>query len=130
MKKCTKCLVEKDDTSFYVIQRKDRKKPQLYRHCKECSANVKAMGKDYYRNWELLKNYGITLQEYNQQVDARQRKCDICSTTVTTLHVDHSHETGKIRGYLCGSCNRGIGLLKDSPSVCRKAAEYLDKERK
>ena len=39
---------------------------------------------------------------------------------------DHNHETGEFRGILCGSCNRGIGLLKDSKKLLSKAIEYLD----
>ncbi|MGK2948022.1 MAG: endonuclease domain-containing protein, partial [Acidimicrobiales bacterium] len=41
------------------------------------------------------------------------------------LVVDHDHRTGAVRGLLCGPCNRAIGLLRDSPVVCRLAAEYL-----
>ena len=41
------------------------------------------------------------------------------------LVIDHNHKTGKVRGLLCGSCNTGIGLLKDSPDVLDAAIEYL-----
>jgi hypothetical protein len=42
----------------------------------------------------------------------------------TWLHLDHDHVTGKFRGWLCSSCNRGIGLLHDSVGV-EKALTYL-----
>jgi len=41
------------------------------------------------------------------------------------LHVDHNHKTGKIRGLLCNSCNRGIGLLGDNPDTLFAAEGYL-----
>lgn len=81
----------------------------------------------YYRDWELKKKYGISLDTYTSESNIRNNMCDICSKQVKSLHVDHDHSTGKIRGYLCGSCNRGIGLLQDKSSVMIKAANYLKK---
>jgi hypothetical protein len=126
-KRCAKCGEHKSVDNFYVIQRKDRNKPQLYHRCKFCCSDVKSNSKAYYRDWELKKKYGISLEEYNEQVSLRENHCDICCEKVKTLHVDHNHDTGKIRGYLCGSCNRGIGLLKDNSAICREAAGYLEK---
>ena len=39
--------------------------------------------------------------------------------------VDHCHETGRVRGLLCVNCNSGIGKLKDSPDLLRRALDYL-----
>ena len=125
-KKCTKCNETKTVDNFYLIKRKDRAKSQLYHRCKVCCSNVKANSKDYYRDWELKKKYGITLNEYKEQVALRENLCDICSSFSEVLHVDHSHSSGKLRGYLCGSCNRAIGLLKDNAGICREAAHYLE----
>lgn len=41
------------------------------------------------------------------------------------LHVDHDHNWNEVRGLLCGSCNRGIGLLQENPQHLYKAAKYL-----
>lgn len=43
------------------------------------------------------------------------------------LAVDHCHQTRKLRGLLCGSCNRGIGLLGDSVERMEAALSYLKK---
>ena len=41
--------------------------------------------------------------------------------------IDHCHETGKVRGFLCNTCNSGIGFLGDKAHKVIKAAEYLKK---
>ena len=51
--------------------------------------------------------------------------CQICGGT-NNLHRDHDHKTDEPRGYLCFSCNAGIGQFKDSPKLLRKAARYLE----
>ena len=43
------------------------------------------------------------------------------------LNLDHDHETGKFRGWLCSRCNRGLGLLGDSRKAILRAARYLRK---
>jgi len=41
------------------------------------------------------------------------------------IHLDHCHLTGGFRGWLCGPCNQGIGLLGDTESGLKSAIEYL-----
>lgn len=43
-----------------------------------------------------------------------------------SLALDHNHDTGEPRGFLCHNCNSAIGKLKDNSDLVRKAAEYLD----
>jgi hypothetical protein len=43
-----------------------------------------------------------------------------------SLHVDHDHETGAIRGLTCFRCNQALGAFGDDPTVLRRAAAYLD----
>jgi Zn ribbon nucleic-acid-binding protein len=50
--------------------------------------------------------------------------CAICSR-VDKLVIDHDHATGKIRGVLCGWCNRGIGSLGDDIGRLESAIVYL-----
>lgn len=57
--------------------------------------------------------------------------CAICGGRPTEkkskrLHVDHEHGTDKFRGLLCGRCNRGLGMFKDSSLLLRTAALYVE----
>jgi hypothetical protein len=42
-----------------------------------------------------------------------------------TMHLDHDHKTGKFRGWLCQSCNVGLGHLGDSIASLQSAIAYL-----
>ena len=58
--------------------------------------------------------------------------CPICHATVLAkdARLDHCHETGTIRGYLCNGCNTALGSFKDSVSVLNRAIVWLNKIKK
>ena len=92
----------------------------------KCAQKVKPK---HHKRWSLTKLYGITEAEWDAMFDAQGGCCKICNTHQSnlkkTLHVDHDHKTGRIRGLLCQKCNHGIGLFSDDPENLRRAAEYL-----
>lgn len=93
------------------------------------SCNSRPVGKGWCsKHYSLYTRYGIDPQRYEDILLSQGYVCVICGSD-SKLHMDHDHETGEIRGVLCGSCNRGIGLLKDSFTVVSNAAEYLKKWR-
>jgi len=55
--------------------------------------------------------------------------CPICNkTTITKLSkivLDHCHKTGRPRGYICESCNTGIGRFDDNPTLIKRALEWV-----
>ena len=64
-------------------------------------------------------------------LEAQNGVCAICGEArpeERTLHVDHDHETGAIRGLLCVRCNNAIGDLRDDNDLARKLADYLDRD--
>jgi len=81
-------------------------------------------------NW---KKYGVKTNDWDKLLlDSKQAtNCDICgahkSKLKGSLHVDHSHITGEVRGWLCSNCNTGIGLLK-TINVMKAAIKYLNGE--
>ena len=42
------------------------------------------------------------------------------------LAIDHDHDTGAVRGRLCGGCNSALGFLKDDPSRIAGLLRYLE----
>ncbi|MCP3757608.1 endonuclease VII domain-containing protein [Streptomyces sp. TBY4] len=86
--------------------------------CKPCKA---ARG----RAGHLKRAYGISEAERDEMIAAQGGVCVICQEAPAE-HVDHDHQTGKVRGVLCFGCNAGIGQLKDRPDVLRRAAAYVE----
>jgi len=68
--------------------------------------------------------YGITQEEFEKLYDRQDGLCAICRVKKAS-HLDHDHDSGKIRGLLCGGCNRGLGLFEDSVKNLRSAINYL-----
>ena len=46
----------------------------------------------------------------------------------TPWRLDHDHDTGKIRGWLCDKCNTSLGQLGDNIKSINKALQYLKGE--
>jgi hypothetical protein len=88
-----------------------------------------------HRKYTVQYLYGITWDEYLALYEAQDGKCAICNVPIVpkgmgaglVAHVDHDHKTGAVRGLLCPPHNTGLGYYKDSPTLLRAAAEYLDK---
>jgi len=130
MKTCTKCGLSKPLDEYYIIK-KSRNRHGSCKACfKKCSAeSSKKLGKRHKRSINLKRNYGITIEDFDQMHDDCNGQC-ICGATKgrsnsPALFVDHCHDTGKIRGLLCHKCNSAIGLVED-PDVLRKLADYIE----
>lgn len=83
----------------------------------------------YQRNRMLVKRYGICHNTYEELFLKQDGVCAICATSnkgvrKKYLDVDHDHMTGKVRGLLCGRCNKQLGVLEDKEWV-RKAMKYV-----
>lgn len=122
-KECSKCGEVKPAGDFYA-----RKKGTvgLYSACKSC-LNA-AVTVDARRNRFLKSRYGITLDTYNEMLASQGGVCKVCKGPPMhrgTYHVDHDHETGKVRGLLCHKCNVALGMVGDSTALLMRLAEYV-----
>lgn len=82
-------------------------------------------------NRRLKLAYNITIQEKERMIQEQKGLCGSCGElldkNISNCHVDHSHESGKIRGILCSDCNRGIGCFRDNIKKLILASKYLEK---
>lgn len=68
--------------------------------------------------------YGIGWAEHDELCVAQNWLCAICGSP-RSLHVDHDHQSGQVRGMLCGACNRAIGLFGHDEATLLAAARYV-----
>lgn len=116
------------ESSIERTKRWQRENPEKYKAWRErnLAANSERRRK-WHRRYHLRSKYGLSVEDYEFLMVVYDSKCGICGREQPDgLHIDHEHESGRIRGLLCGSCNRAIGLMQDSPKVLRAAAKYLE----
>lgn len=77
-------------------------------------------GPDQYWASVLRTRYGLSVDDYESMLADQRGVCAACKECALEhgrkrLCVDHDHRTGRVRGLLCGRCNRAIGLFDDNP---------------
>lgn len=68
---------------------------------------------------------------FDQMLAGQGGKCAACrgDSGRRPFQVDHCHETGQIRGLLCGNCNSTLGHAKDDRDRLRALIRYLDRNQ-
>jgi hypothetical protein len=111
---------------YYANLDQAREHSRKWRH-----ANLDQARESGYRS-----KHGLTTDEVSELRKGQEDKCALCGNTfVDTPHIDHNHECCPPnkscpdcrRELLCGTCNRGLGMFKDSPALLQRAIDYLVK---
>ena len=115
---CKEVLPETEDNFYRAytgIGRDGRTgKTHLHNKCKDC------------HNKGVAAAYGLKKVHGHKAFGS----CDCCGVAAKELKekklsLDHCHYTGEYRGHLCGSCNRGLGMLGDNLAGVQLALDYL-----
>lgn len=123
---CLRCSGLKEDKRVHCSSCRDIIN-ELHRTNPKYRENQKAWLRshpEFNRGARLRQKYGISSLDYELMHDIQQGACLICGQ-VMRLVVDHSHETGEVRGLLCILCNAGLGMFKDSAQLLSQAQRYL-----
>jgi hypothetical protein len=76
----------------------------------------------------MWKEYRLTPHEIALLLDAQDRTCPLCSTSLEEKwHIDHCHRTHRVRGALCPGCNLLLGVFEKRFDAERTLA-YLARE--
>ena len=130
---CSRCRLRRPLSDFY---RSARDKSGFVSICRECTAEKVMLWREgnqesdkrRKRQYHREAKYGISLEAFNVLLESQGDRCAICKISVLPTDdvcVDHSHETGRVRGILCRRCNTGLGMFKDSTATLRLAIDYL-----
>jgi hypothetical protein len=83
---------------------------------------------------EIIDGVDIPLAEKKIWIKTKPEfepfQCPICQKITipgltSKVVLDHDHSTGKVRGWICDSCNTGIGRFKDDISLLERAIAFL-----
>lgn len=89
-------------------------KPSMCDRCKSVGQSIRTL------------KINFSIEEYLIMLEKQDNKCYICRTESCTtgnrFAIDHCHETNKVRGLLCVSCNVKLGWLEHNKE---RINEYL-----
>lgn len=141
-KRCPRCGETKARTAFYPRGHK------LSSYCKPCHIETasdwakanRESRREYNREWarqnpdkvkasKRKTTYGISEDDYAALRLAQNAKCAACHDTLQGGRreaIDHSHESGVVRGILCCWCNKALGHAKENADRLRALASYVE----
>ena len=72
-------------------------------------------------------------EETKKPSDYSLFSCPICKKLsipgIKKIVLDHNHKTGKVRGYVCESCNTGIGRFDDDIEILKGAIDWINQDK-
>ena len=122
---CNVCHILKEDYKDFDINQTDAKGRKTTRPtCIECR--------------KAIDGIAIKSSEKKRMNEIKPEKffvCPICKKSsipyvTANLVIDHDHDTGNAREWICDSCNTGLGRFKDNVELMKEAIKYLKKHTK
>lgn len=143
-KKYYQLTKEKQNEKSKIYYQKNKDK--IIKRCSEYNKSNPEKHKKYVYNWRdknpdktqhmyIIKEYGISSDQYKELLTKQNNLCKICKRPETTIDprnkklrrlcIDHDHKTGKVRGLLCQKCNSMLGFFDDNIQILENAISYL-----
>lgn len=142
-KVCGCCGERKPLADFPLQHKRGREAPKQYTyyrgHCRSCHAAIarrrRTLLPELHRKAnrrKTLRRLGCDETTYQGLLRHQNGHCALCGNVQPdsrALAIDHDHQTNRIRGLLCTTCNLGMGYLeillrKATPS---QIVEYLQR---
>lgn len=120
LKFCSGCFTIKNLSEFYIHK---TSLGGVRSNCIKCEEGNR-------KKYHIAFKYNLTMMEFEKMVLDQNNKCKICNNEFTdcskrTMHIDHCHNSEKVRGLLCSQCNTALGLFNDEVSNLENAIKYL-----
>jgi hypothetical protein len=144
-KKCSDCGKKKLLDDFYKLP---HTRDGRQGHCKKCQVvrarrwveNNRERSRTYMKSYRqsnkerrygnsIQSKFGLSLEEYKALSEKQKGLCAICLSKPKgrskRLVVDHCHTSKRVRGLLCNTCNRALGMFQDNARTLTRAVAYL-----
>jgi len=122
---CNICHRILDVNDFDLNQNGKNNRPVRRPSCKRCRMAID--GKDMTSaQKKFWKEFKPSQEKFECPICEKVTIADVTSKVV----LNHDHATGEPSGWICDSCNTGLGRFKDDPRILQKAIEYLKEAKK
>lgn len=119
---CNVCHKLKKTTNFAKNQNAKNNRSVRRPSCRDCRVKMEGVGISRADRVEWLK----------KKPNNEPFECPICKKrtiagVTSKVVLEHNHRTGKPGGWICDSCNTGLGRFKDDVELLKSAAGFLKK---
>jgi hypothetical protein len=151
VRRCTKCAIVKPFAEFQLNRANRNRKTRRNSWCKDCLnahnreryANLGPEERNEYLFDRRVRHYFVDDGRFNPQkfasmMQAQKYLCALCNEPFAdvglkplhalAIHIDHDHDTGKVRGLLHRRCNLGLAYIEQSGYV-ELAMAYLKDQK-
>lgn len=128
---CKVCDARKPMVEFYRCGPSREYRSRTCRGCwavRDANRGSAAWSDEVDREYRLRQTYGISSEQYDKAMARQNGRCAICQVEFdddVIVHLDHCHDSGKVRGLLCMGCNRAIGYFGEDVESMRRAITYV-----
>ena len=118
---CNRCHVLKPVTDFDFNQTQTRNRRIRRPSCKPCRLDI---------DRRYISTRVRRLAKSSKPPDKSVWRCPICEKqtivgVTAKLVLDHDHRSGLTRGYICDSCNTGLGRFRNGKVYLQNALAWL-----
>lgn len=120
---CKKCNKARDRAAYHKYKAIPSSHVNLYRKYA-----------DGYNTYlvRVYNQHKLREQDLRNLMDKQKGCCKICGASLvnpifskSSMHIDHCHATGRVRGLLCCNCNHLLGVAFEREDLLINATQYL-----
>lgn len=119
---CNVCHKLKKTTEFAKNQNAKNNRSVRRPSCKSCRVKMEGVGVSREDKLKWLKK-----KPANEPFECPICKKRTIAGVTSKVVLEHDHHTGKAGGWICDSCNTGLGRFKDNVELLKNAIEFLKK---
>ena len=119
---CNVCHKLKKTTDFAKNQNAKNNRSVRRPSCKDCRVKMEGIGVSRINRVKWLKK-----KPHNKPFECPICKKRTIAGVTSKVVLEHDHRTGKPGGWICDSCNTGLGRVKDDVELVKSAMKFLKK---